>query len=204
MSEKRNQIMEAATRLFGSYGYHSVGIDWVAAESRVTKATMYRYFPSKTDLIVQVLQQRQRECAASLENVLAIADTPIAKLEHVFRWHNDWFNTQNFTGCMFAHAAAEFPSKGSTIHDIAVGQKSGLTERIEQLAAQIVGKEKAVTLAPILVMLLDGATLSAQVVGRSSAAVDAWGAARDLIAAYCEKCAPNTPDIDPTSESRRL
>lgn len=67
MSDKRNQIIRAATRLFGLYGYHSVGIDWVIAEAHVTKTTMYRHFPLKTDLIVEVLQQRARACAASLD-----------------------------------------------------------------------------------------------------------------------------------------
>ena len=55
MSAKRQQIVNAATRLFGLYGYHSVGIDWVIAEAHVTKTTMYRHFPLKTDLIVEVL-----------------------------------------------------------------------------------------------------------------------------------------------------
>ncbi|GAB7524446.1 TetR/AcrR family transcriptional regulator [Paraburkholderia sp. 2C] len=203
MSDKRNQIMESATRLFGTYGYHAVGIDWVIAESRVTKATMYRYFPSKTDLIVQVLQQRQRECAVSLEKALASADTPLAGLEQVFRWHGDWFNAHDFTGCMFAHAAAEFPSKGSTIHDIAVAQKTGLTRRIEQLAAQLVGAEEAATLAAVLVMLLDGATLSAQVAERKDSADEAWRAARDLIAAYCVRSVQDSWEEDATVENRK-
>ncbi|WP_459713869.1 TetR/AcrR family transcriptional regulator [Paraburkholderia sp. 2C] len=195
--------MESATRLFGTYGYHAVGIDWVIAESRVTKATMYRYFPSKTDLIVQVLQQRQRECAVSLEKALASADTPLAGLEQVFRWHGDWFNAHDFTGCMFAHAAAEFPSKGSTIHDIAVAQKTGLTRRIEQLAAQLVGAEEAATLAAVLVMLLDGATLSAQVAERKDSADEAWRAARDLIAAYCVRSVQDSWEEDATVENRK-
>jgi AcrR family transcriptional regulator len=203
MSDKRNQIMDAATRLFGRYGYHAVGIDWVTAESRVTKATMYRYFPSKTDLIAQVLQQRQRDCAASLEKALASADTPLAGLEQVFRWHGDWFNAQNFTGCMFAHAAAEFPSKGSTVHDIAVAQKTGLTKRIEQLAAQLVGAENAAALAPVLVMLLDGATLSAQVADRKASADEAWSAARDLIAAYRARAVQDSWEADVIVDIRK-
>jgi AcrR family transcriptional regulator len=203
MPDKRNQIMDSAARLFGSYGYHAVGIDWVIAESRVTKATMYRYFPSKTDLIVQVLQQRQRDCAASLENALASADTPLAGLEQVFRWHGDWFNARDFAGCMFAHAAAEFPSKGSAIHDIAVAQKAGLTRRIEQLVAQLVDAEKAHTLAAVLVMLLDGATLSAQVADRKASADEAWRAACDLIAAYGARPVQDSSEEDATVEKRK-
>lgn len=184
MSDKRRQIIDTATQLFGRYGYHAVGVDWVIAEARVTKTTMYRHFPSKVDLISEVLLQRQRECADSLEQALAEAASPLHGLEKVFEWHQDWFNTQNFTGCMFAHAASEFPSKGSQIQEIAFEQKAGLTRRIEQLLRQLVPVERAEALAPIIVMLLDGATLSVQVSGRAEAAHEAWGAARALIATY--------------------
>jgi len=184
MSQKRKQIIETATRLFGQYGYHAVGIDWVVSEAGVTKTTIYRYFTSKTDLIAEVLQQRQRECADSLDQALTGADCPQHGLERIFRWHQDWYNTQTFTGCLFAHAAAEFPSKGSAILKIAVEQKAGLTHRIEELLAQLLPKEKAKALAPILVMILDGATLSVQVAGRKEAAREAWIAARALIDSY--------------------
>ncbi|KMQ73816.1 Transcriptional regulator, TetR family [Candidatus Burkholderia pumila] len=184
MSNKRKQIIETATRLFGCYGYHAVGIDWVIAEARVTKTTMYRHFPSKVALIAEVLRQRQREFADSLEEALAKAESPLHGLEKVFEWHQDWFNTQTFTGCMFAHAAAEFPSKGTPIQEIAVEQKGGLTQRIERLLVQLVPADRAKTLAPIMIMLLDGATLSVQVAGQREAAREAWGAARALIAMY--------------------
>ena len=80
MPDKRNHIIRAATRLFGLYGYHSVGIDWVIAEAHVTKTTMYRHFPLKTDLIVEVLQQRARACAASLDDALAQEDVPLERI----------------------------------------------------------------------------------------------------------------------------
>ena len=181
MSEKRNQIVSTATRLFGLYGYHSVGIDWVISEAHVTKTTMYRHFPLKTDLIVEVLEQRARACAASLDEVLARVGPPLERMRKVFEWHHDWFNTEDFSGCMFAHAAAEFPSKGYPIHAAAAAQKAGLTERIERILCEMVEPGEASTLAPVFMMLLDGATLSAQIAGRTGAATEAWSVAREMI-----------------------
>lgn len=183
MSEKRNQIISAATRLFGLYGYHSVGVDWVIAEAHVTKTTMYRHFPLKTDLIVEVLQQRARACAASLDEALAQETSPIERMRKVFEWHHDWFNTDDFSGCMFAHAAAEFPAKGYPIHSAAAEQKSGLIKRIEGILCEMMNESQAVALAPVLMMLLDGATLSAQIIGRTNAATEAWSVAREMILA---------------------
>lgn len=183
MSEKRNQIVSAATRLFGLYGYHSVGVDWVIAEAHVTKTTMYRHFPLKTDLIVEVLQQRACACSASLDEALAQEPLPLERMRKVFEWHHDWFNTEDFSGCMFAHAAAEFPAKGYPIHAAAAEQKSALVQRIESILCEMMDASQAGALAPVLMMLLDGATLSAQIVGRTNAATEAWGVAREMVLA---------------------
>jgi AcrR family transcriptional regulator len=183
MSEKRKQIVDAATRLFGLYGYHSVGIDWVIAEAHVTKTTMYRHFPLKTDLIVEVLHQRAQACAASLEDALSQEHSPLERMRKVFEWHHRWFNSETFSGCMFAHAAAEFPSKGYPIHTAAVDQKAALIGRIERILAEMMDVDNARALAPVLVMLLDGTTLAVQVSSRTHAATDAWAVARQIILA---------------------
>lgn len=184
MSDKRQQILDTATTLFSKHGYHAVGVDWIIAESGVAKMTLYRYFPSKIDLVIAVLRQRQRECEVSLKAFVAEADSPLARLERVFDWHQDWFRSATFTGCMFMHAASEFADKGSIVHDISVEQKAGLTRFIEHLAADIVPRAQAKVMAPVIVMLLDGATLAVQISGRESAASDAWQAAHALLVGH--------------------
>lgn len=184
MSDKRQQILDTATILFGKHGYHAVGVDWIIAESGVAKMTMYRHFPSKTDLVVAVLRQRQAQCAVSLKAFVSQVDGPLARLERVFEWHGEWFRSAMFTGCMFMHAASEFADKGSSIHTITVEQKADLTQYIEELAADVVPPEKAKMLAPVIVMLLDGATLAVQINSSQSAAEDAWNAAKDLLLAH--------------------
>jgi AcrR family transcriptional regulator len=186
VSDKRQQILDTATTLFSKHGYHAVGVDWIIADSGVAKMTMYRHFPSKTDLVIAVLRQRQQQCAVSLKALVAEADSPLGRLERLFDWHRDWFASPAFTGCMFTHAASEFADKGSSIHEISVEQKADLTQFIEQLLGDIVLPAQAAVLAPVIVMLLDGATLAVQISGRQSAATEAWNAVRDLLGLYCE------------------
>lgn len=50
-SAKREQILTAATRLFVRHGYTATSMDAVVAEAGVSKQTLYRYFPSKADLL---------------------------------------------------------------------------------------------------------------------------------------------------------
>ena len=51
MSDKEEAVLVAATRLFSEFGFHSVVVDTIVAESNVAKMTFYKYFPSKDDLI---------------------------------------------------------------------------------------------------------------------------------------------------------
>lgn len=178
---KRSQIIQVATELFGKYGYHAVGVDWIIREAEVSKKTLYNHFNSKENLIVEVLEKRDADCFHSLNEVLDGVVDPFTKIKLIFNWHDEWFNQQTFTGCMFAKAVSEFPNKGEEINLIATKQKKGLMNRVEEILVEIVTPEKAKSIAPIIIMLLDGATLSAQVIGNKHSAKDAWEIVKQLI-----------------------
>ncbi|MCE7004421.1 TetR family transcriptional regulator [Kibdelosporangium philippinense] len=56
--ERREQILDAATRAFATEGgFASTSLDDVAAESGVTRMILYRHFDSKTDLYEAVLER---------------------------------------------------------------------------------------------------------------------------------------------------
>ena len=55
----RERILTTAYRLFTRRGIRAVGTDEVIAQSGVAKATLYRHFPSKNDLVLAVLQRRE-------------------------------------------------------------------------------------------------------------------------------------------------
>lgn len=179
---KRQVILDTATDLFSENGYHAVGIDRIIAESGAAKMTMYRHFPSKNHLIVAVLKQRTLTYKESLANFIAGIDDPEAQLKAVFRWHDEFFRTPSFPGCIFAHAASEFNDKTNEIHRVSVKQKQQLTAFLRDILKQIVSTRQATELARVFIMLLDGATLTAQICGRKTAATEAWDAARKLLA----------------------
>jgi AcrR family transcriptional regulator len=54
---KRAQILEAASRVFARRVYHLVSMEEVARVARVGKGTLYRYFPSKEDLYLAILDE---------------------------------------------------------------------------------------------------------------------------------------------------
>jgi AcrR family transcriptional regulator len=70
LADKRIRILDAARRLVSRGGFRETGIDAVAAEAGVATGTVYRYFPSKSALFVEVVS---RVSEREVDTVAAIA-----------------------------------------------------------------------------------------------------------------------------------
>jgi AcrR family transcriptional regulator len=56
-ADRREQILDAATRAFARTGFAATGLDDVAAEAGITRVLLYRHFDSKADLYRAVLDR---------------------------------------------------------------------------------------------------------------------------------------------------
>ena len=65
--KKRHRIMEVASRVFAERDYHAVTMDDVARRSGVGKGTLYRYFDSKEDLFIALMDEGLALLADRLE-----------------------------------------------------------------------------------------------------------------------------------------
>ncbi|MGH3354333.1 MAG: TetR/AcrR family transcriptional regulator [Nocardioidaceae bacterium] len=65
-AERREQILDAATRAFARAGFSGTGLDDVAHEAGITRVILYRHFESKHDMYRAVLD---RACARLVEHV---------------------------------------------------------------------------------------------------------------------------------------
>ncbi|HLV04472.1 MAG TPA: TetR/AcrR family transcriptional regulator [Actinomycetaceae bacterium] len=100
------QILEVASELFYDHGIHAVGVDTIAAESGVTKRTLYNNFGSKDSLVTSYLQNRHSGWWQHLQDRLADAAPPRALT--VFDVYAE--DSPAITrGCAFLNAAAEIP-----------------------------------------------------------------------------------------------
>lgn len=183
MSTKRQTIVDTATRLFSEHGYHAVGTDWIIRESGVAKMTLFRHFPTKNELITEVLAQRAYNALSSMTNAVGAKSEPLDRLRELFEWHDRWFRSRDFSGCMFVGALSEFHSESGEIIRVAVAQKVNLRLFVQGILLEIVAPAEVEQLARIIVMLLDGSIMSAVVGDRKDAASDAWTAAEKVIAA---------------------
>ena len=56
-ADRREQILDAATRAFARAGFTATGLDDVAAEAGITRVLLYRHFDSKADMYRAVLDR---------------------------------------------------------------------------------------------------------------------------------------------------
>jgi AcrR family transcriptional regulator len=181
MSEKKRVLIDTASRLFSQFGFHAVGIDRIIAESRVAKMTLYKYFPSKRRLVIEVLNEQGATFMAGIAAAVTPHTDPLDKLHAIFQWHDAWFRSERFTGNMLIHAAAEFHAEENEILSASQVQRSAFVQSLERILHERFDGATASRLARRCALLLDGAMLARQLSGRVDAARDAWEIARGLI-----------------------
>jgi AcrR family transcriptional regulator len=86
-------MLDAAARLFGVRRFHEVRMDDIAAEARVSKGTVYRYFRDKEELYLALLDRATAQVVARLRQSAAEAPTPRGRLTALVAALIDYFDT---------------------------------------------------------------------------------------------------------------
>ena len=179
-STPRDRILDAAFRLFYARGIRAVGVDLIIAESDVAKATFYRYFPAKDDLVVAYLDRVDGVWSGQLHDAAeAAGPDPADELVGLFDALGTACRRDGYRGCAFLNAAAE-AVPGSPVHDRTVAHKAAVLDWVTGLAADA-GAPDPRGLARSLTLLLDGGLASGALDADPEAAVRAAQSARVLV-----------------------
>jgi AcrR family transcriptional regulator len=105
----RQRLLDTAYDLFSTRGIRGVGVDEVIARAGVAKATLYRHFPSKNDLVLAFLERREELWTHGFIAAEATrrGATPEAQLLAIFDVFDDWFRRQDFDTCSFINVLLE-------------------------------------------------------------------------------------------------
>ena len=109
----RERILAAAYDLFAHRGIRAVGVDEVISKSAVAKATLYKYFPSKDDLVLAFLDRREQLWALGFVEAgsAARASDPEGQLLAIFDVFDEWFRrVDEFEACSFINVLLEMGS----------------------------------------------------------------------------------------------
>ncbi|MFD5625689.1 TetR/AcrR family transcriptional regulator [Streptomyces sp. NPDC127072] len=156
VSEARERLLRTAGQLFYTEGIHTVGVDRLVAESKVTNATFYRHFPSKEDLAVAYLGSVDLAIRAQIGALMATDVPTAAILRGIGASLVEQIRSPGYRGCAFLNAAAEFPAPDHPVHRVVVQHREWFLQTITGLFAQI-ADESAEHAGRHFVMLRDGA-----------------------------------------------
>jgi len=108
-SGARQRILDAAYELFARRGIRAVGVDEVIERADVAKATLYRHFPSKDDLVVAFLALREQRWTLAWVEAEARrhGTTPEEQLLAIFDLFDGWFHREDFEACSFINVLLE-------------------------------------------------------------------------------------------------
>lgn len=176
----KDKILATAFRLFYAQGLRAAGIDTIIAESGVAKATFYKYFPAKDDLILAYLEKVDGVWTGQLHAAAeAAGPDPADQLVGLFDALATACRRDGYRGCAFINAAAESPS-GTRVHDRTVAHKKKISAWIRDLAVQA-GAPEPEQLARSLALVLDGGLASGVLDGDPASALVARNTAAQLV-----------------------
>jgi AcrR family transcriptional regulator len=182
LSATRARILDTATELFYQRGVHAVGVNEITARAHASKLSLYRYFPSKDELVTAMLTEHSDRIHAWLERETAGAPAGRARVLSVFDLLIGWFAEPDYRGCAVVNTVTDTRADPRTA-EIArrhLSRYRGLLERRLREAGLPEGADPA-ALARQLLLLIEGASVVTSIDGTATAGADARAAADRLL-----------------------
>jgi AcrR family transcriptional regulator len=93
-ARRREQILDAAARLFAARGYGETDTQVLADRLRVGKGTIYRYFPSKEALFLATVDRVMRRLREAVDLAVAELADPLARVSAAIQAYLEFFASQ--------------------------------------------------------------------------------------------------------------
>jgi AcrR family transcriptional regulator len=169
----KGRILDTANELFYADGIRNVGVDRIIAASSVTKATFYKHYRAKDNLIVDYITSRHDAVQDNIESIIAKGPTPSAALDNFIAAIVAEIDAPGFRGCPFINAAAEFPDADHPVRRVVTAHREWYVDTLSDLLKSV-GHPMPGDAADELLLARDGA-LAGGYAGDSVAAIAALG-----------------------------
>lgn len=173
MSASRDRLVNAATELFIGSSFHKVGIAEICSAADVNKGTFYHFFPSKIELLLEVLDGYVKNASEKYREIAATDDNARRKLMNIFaiqQQHNEtWKSLYGATsGCVLGTIILELAAGDAVVRRKAQWGIDEWTNAVRPIVEQFFREEKidhldAASGAHILIGFIQGAHVMAKV-----------------------------------------
>lgn len=181
----RERLLAAADELFYENGVNTVGIDRVIERAGVAKASLYDCFGSKDELVRSYLQARSEARQARINERLSRYATPEEKILSIFDLLGEIASKPGYRGCAFARAGSD-ASSSDRVKGVCEESRGFIRGKFTDLAREA-GASEPELLGRQLVLLYDGASISAHLDGNPHAVSTARTLAAEMVSAASSK-----------------
>lgn len=178
-SSARERILNTALDLFYNKGIRSISMDKIVESSGVSKATLYRHFPTKDDLIVAYLQEHDHDIWEYFDKSISQHGSPKAQIYAMIDASIELLKPKYSRGCPFLNVFAQFPEENHPAHKFALEYNNGLRSRLSDLIQKAGVTDESLT--DQLLMVINGAYSSVPVLGFEDSASQLKTIATQLI-----------------------
>ncbi|WP_433709594.1 TetR/AcrR family transcriptional regulator [Nocardia sp. CA-084685] len=175
----RSKILETAADLFYEKGVHAVGVNEIAAHAHASKLSIYRYFPSKTELVESMLKEHSDRIHAWLLRKTADAHEGQERVLSVFDLLIAWFAQPGYRGCTVVNTVTDTRADPA----ISAIARRHLARYRKMLETRLIeaGITSPEALARQLLLLIEGASVVSTIEESSDSGADARLAAEHLL-----------------------
>jgi AcrR family transcriptional regulator len=183
----RERILRSARELFYREGINAVSVDAIAAAAGTNKMTLYRHFSSKDELAAAYLQSLADEGEALWDTARAqYPGDPQAQLRYLLRRVSEFAEDSAGRGCALANAAVELAEPRHPARRVVETHKRRQRERLVALVREA-GYVRPERVADELFLLVEGARVCLQSVGREGPGSRLYALAEELLASAPRK-----------------
>jgi AcrR family transcriptional regulator len=177
------RVLVTADRLFYHEGIRTVGVDRLIAESSVTKATFYKHFGAKDNLVLEYVGRRRVEAQERLDEIRGSSSGALETLRGLAEAIATGIQSPTFRGCPFINASSEFADETHPVRTVVVAHRDWYTETLDDLFREA-GHPMPGDAADEFYLARDGAMVGAYS-GDTIAAVAAFTRVSNALVAAC-------------------
>jgi AcrR family transcriptional regulator len=176
----QTQLLDTAEELFYGRGIQAVGMDDIRNASGVSLKRLYQLFPAKEQLVDAYLDRRDVRWRQRLADHVQTRGDRQERILAVFDWLHLWFCEPGFRGCAWINSYGEMGTSSTLIAAQARRHKEAFKQYVHGLVSDA-GLPSDLT--DHLILLAEGAMVTAGIFGTPEAAVQAKTAAAVLLEA---------------------
>lgn len=107
-NDSKQEIINAASKLFQLYGYHGVGLNEIIKESGTAKGSLYHYFPNgKEELAIAAIDFTKDEVAKKFQKITEGIEDPISAVQAYINNIADEYGLESVVGVRIGTIAGE-------------------------------------------------------------------------------------------------